>query len=354
MKIHPNAQPKGIALVIVMIVIVVLGILAGGFAYSMKVETRLARNTNFETDLEWMGRSGVDFARYFLVQSMNVPNEPFDALSQKWAGGPLGTNEVLESLSLEDNHLGVGTFSVKIIDLERKFNINSINQGNAFILQRALGLAGADPSETSPILDAFLDWIDLDQNPRLSGAESNDYMSQPNPGYPPYVAKNGPIDDLSELLLIRGITPEMYWGPGGNHSTQTSSEGESSTGLAGLFTAMSSGVINVNTASAQVLQLIPGIDPTLVQGIIRTRAGWDGVDGTYDDVPYRTVGDLINVPGIPREVIPQLQGFFTTRSLTFEVHVEAKINQYKRRFVAVLRRNPANLRDVRTLYFHWK
>ena len=54
------AEPRehGIALVIVMISIFVLTILAGGFAYSMKVETRLARNANSETELEWLGRSG--------------------------------------------------------------------------------------------------------------------------------------------------------------------------------------------------------------------------------------------------------------------------------------------------------
>ena len=29
---------------------------------------------------------------------------------------------------------------------------------------------------------------------------------------PPYSAKNGPIDDISELLLIKGVTPEIYYG----------------------------------------------------------------------------------------------------------------------------------------------
>ena len=56
-------------------------------------------------------------------------------------------------------------------------------------------------------------------------------------------------------------------------------------------------MININTASAQVLQLIPGIDPSLAQGIISTRAGLDGMDGTEDDMPFRTPGELINVPG---------------------------------------------------------
>src|SRR5215472_8822434 len=58
-----HAGERAIALIIVMICIFVLTILAGGFAYSMKVETRLARNANSEVELEWLGRSGVECAR---------------------------------------------------------------------------------------------------------------------------------------------------------------------------------------------------------------------------------------------------------------------------------------------------
>ena len=55
--------------------------------------------------------------------------------------------------------------------------------------------------------------MDPDELPRLKGAESDYYLSLS----PPYVSKNGPIDDLSELLLVQGITPEMYWGSAGSN-----------------------------------------------------------------------------------------------------------------------------------------
>src|SRR5881296_2962374 len=102
MRISTQTSPQGIALIIVMIVIIVLGILAGGFAYSMRVETTLARRANFDPDLEWLGRSGVEMGRYILAQQMTVPNEPYDSLNQKWAGGPGSiysmTNEVLAQI----------------------------------------------------------------------------------------------------------------------------------------------------------------------------------------------------------------------------------------------------------------
>ena len=51
MKIIPQRRLDGIAMIIVMIVLLVLGVLAAGFAYSMKVETRLAQNSGFRAIL---------------------------------------------------------------------------------------------------------------------------------------------------------------------------------------------------------------------------------------------------------------------------------------------------------------
>ena len=70
-----------------MISIFVLTMLAAGFAYSMKVETKLARNANSEAELEWLGRSGVEYARWVLANSRANPMQPYDSLDQPWATG---------------------------------------------------------------------------------------------------------------------------------------------------------------------------------------------------------------------------------------------------------------------------
>src|SRR3954462_10003532 len=80
-------EEQGIALIIVMISVFVLTMLAGGFAWSMKVETKLARNANSESQLEWLGRSAIECARWELAQQLTIAQEPYDALNQVWAGG---------------------------------------------------------------------------------------------------------------------------------------------------------------------------------------------------------------------------------------------------------------------------
>lgn len=358
-RLRPNSS--GIALILVMVAMFVLGILAGGFAYSMRVEMRLAQNHNSEDELEWLGRSGVELASYVVAQQLTIPNQRYDALNQKWAGGIGVTNEALADIELEDVQFGSGSFSVKIIDQERFFNINTADQT---ILHQAMTLIGVDAAESASIIDSILDWIDVDDAKRLSGAESNYYLGLSTP----YYAKNGPIDDLTELMLVKGISPEMYWGPAGTNYATTAGIAPATrvesrrlhrdepinyqVGLKDLFTPISGRLVNINTASAAVLQLMPGIDANIAQAIVQTRSGPDGVEGNEDDTPFRNVGELINVPGIDRGLVSQFGRYFSVQSATYEVHVTARIGSYQKEYVAMIRRNGP--KDVQTLFFHWK
>ena len=346
---------SGIALIMVMLVILVLAVLAGGFAYSVKVEATLARNASHDQDFEWLGRSGVELARFVLAQQ--IPNEPYDALNQKWAGGPAGTNEALASVSLTDVRLGSGTFNVKIVDCERKLNINIADPSR---LTRALHLCGVDATEAGQISDSIQDWIDRDDQPRLSGAESDFYLSLS----PPYQAKNGPLDDLSELMLIRGVVPEMFTGTDLSQiDVPRSVTGRAlavnkytgpiyTNALRDIFTTTSVRAVNINTASALVLQTVLGVDGAAAQAIVMYRAGLDGQEGTEDDAPFRMPAQIASVAAVPQPVLQALGQFLAVRSTVFEVEVTVDIGGQKRTMVALVSR--ANQRDVRTLFTHWK
>lgn len=359
----PAVSPRrnsGIALIIVMISITVLAVLAAGFAYSMRVETKLARNSNAETELEWLGRSGVEYARWILAEQMKINMEPYDGLNQVWAGGPGGigtTNSPLLEVQKEVT-LGNGSFTWKIEDMERRANINTASEA---LLQQAFMLMGVDAGDMTPTVSSILDWIDPDDRTHVQGAESNFYEGLT----PPYLAKNGPVDDLSELLLIKGVTPEVYWGIAStNHplasfqakqnrvgfNTGANAPPAFTAGLVDLFTPISSGRININTASAEVLQLVPGMNALVAEAIVSGRAGED--DGTGLTGPYRSVDQVRRVPEVSMEAARMLPMFCDVRSRTFQVTVEAQIGGYKRQYVAVLVRNTP--RDLQLVSFYWK
>jgi general secretion pathway protein K len=355
-----HQRSRGVAIIVVMIAIAVFTALAAALAFSMKVETRLAMNADNEQQLLWLGRSGVEYARWILAQEASLAGQPYDSLNQIWAGGPgaMGeTNSVLAGITLDNFQIGDGTVSLKIIDLERKANINT---ANAAVLQQALTVMGVDADDISVVSDSIQDWRSPAAAPRVAGAESDYYQSLT----PPYYAKNAPIDDLSELLLVKGVTPEMYYGSGSSNSlappqnpqlglgTAPDQVPDYPFGLTNVFTAVSSGKINVNTADANVLQLIPGVDATIAAAIIQQRSGPDGVDGTEDDTPFRNAAGALQSAGLNPASAGQAANLLTTRSSTFEVHVTARIGDVTREFTAIILRNTGT--DVQVVGFYWK
>jgi general secretion pathway protein K len=347
------------ALIVSVIAVLVLSLLAAGFALSMKVETRLAFNANSESQLYWLGRSGVELARWVLSEQSRAVNEPYDALNQVWAGGPGGpgdTNGPLAGMSLENYPVGDGTVTVKIIDRERFANINT---ASALEIQQALNLMGVDANDVSVVSDSIQDWVQAGNSPRVAGAKDDYYMGLD----PPYHCKEAPIDDLSELLMVRGVTPEMYFGSSSTNQAPGvfqhklglgTAPGETPNypfGLKDVFTAVSSGRININTADANVLQLIPGVDAAAAESIIKQRAGPDGVDGTDDDTPFTSVGQA-QTAGISAQAAAQLGTYCGTRSSTFEVHVTAHVGPLSREYVALLFRSGGT--DIRVVSFYWK
>ena len=352
----PRSEQAGIALIIVMISIFVLTMLAGGFAWSMKVETKLARNANSESQLEWLGRSAVECARWELAQQLSISQEPYDALNQVWAGGMGGAGTSNSPLADFKNEIAIegGGATWKILDCERKANINTATEAT---LQQALMVMGVDAGQMTPIINSILDWIDRDETPRIQGAESDFYQGL----NPPYFAKNGPIDDISELLLIKGaadfygaadpsmVQQKVYNPLTSRFSGSANVMAAAPVGLTNLFTPLSTGKININTASAEVLQIVPSITPEAAQGIVSAREGEDDGSGMFG--PYRNLGEVRRVPEVSLPMLGALQQFCGVRSSTFEVHVDAHIAGYHRHFVGVIGRN--NPRDVQILSFYW-
>ncbi len=362
-----------------MLVILTLTVIVAGFTRSMSVEMRLARNSNYDVQLEWAGRAGVEIARYYVTQK---ENKQTDCLKDEWAGGVGSSNSAVAScLGLENVPCGdVMIKKITITDMERKWDINILADPKApqiDIIRNGLQVVGVTDVETiSTVTDSILDWIDPDDDHHVAGAENQYYQGQS----PPYYCKNGRIDDLNELLLVKGVTRGIYWGPkaaghplsafeqhGNNKFEQgtyarkslfrNNEEPAYAVGMEQLFSAMG-GKLNVNTASAQTLAMIPGMDETLANAIVTQRNGLDGQPGTDDDVPLRSPGDLNNqnFAGGPAlgQAAAALGRYCDIRSYVFEVQVDTEINGYQRTFYGIISRAGPNPNQLMTVRFYWK
>ncbi len=355
---------------IVMIVVFTLTAMVTAFAYKMKIELRLAKNDNNEAQLEWVARGAVEWAKFAITHK--CPNmQNVDTLNEAWAGGvSCPEDPVIGLVDLRNIRFGpIGSASLKITDMERKWNINLLANPRPpgpqpLILQNALTVMGiTDPTVTANITDCILDWVSPEDQPRFNGAKSDYYLRLD----PPYYCKNGYIDDISELLRIKGITPDMVSATNFSMSAyQTHSSPFPRDWVPPsydyhfdeLFTIMG-GRLNANTASAAALMLIPGIDTDMAENIVKSRAGEDGTDGTEDDMPFRSpmevmtrglTGMGMGMPMGPRPGPVMAQQFIGVSSQYFEVKIDAEVSGYRKTFYAVLYRPPG--RDPKIIKFY--
>ncbi|MCK4518586.1 MAG: general secretion pathway protein GspK [Candidatus Omnitrophica bacterium] len=301
---------KGIILITVLWVTAVLTIIALSFAYTVKLEMKMARYQAERAAAYYLAKAGLERAIAQLEADKRSGSE-VDFFGEGWAFNPS---------AYEDVRLFNGSYTVEVTDEAGKININTASEG----LLRALPVI-RDADHRSEICDSIADWIDADDNRRLNGAESAYYRSLKSP----HKCKNGPMDALEELLLIKGF--DMSWlyeasddGLAADEKTGKKSfqdEGEEARAdvrLEEVITVYTDGKINVNTAGFEALSLLLGTaNRELAQSIIDYRTGSDRTDGTGDDTPFFSIDEL--KPVIGEIIYKQFSKFAGVSSNVFKI-----------------------------------
>lgn len=136
-----------------------------------------------------------------------------------------------------------GTMAIQIRYTDSRFDVNTLS---ADLWDRILQHCGLEDQEQRiPLRDALLDWIDADNLHHLQGAETEYYLEQT----PEYYCKNNKIQVLDELLLVRGVTPDLYYGS------------DVHPGLVDFLSVYGAAdKVDINSAAPGVFQLIEGLD----------------------------------------------------------------------------------------------
>jgi len=316
---------RGVALVVVLWVIMVLSLLIGGFAFTMHVETQVASYGRKDVKAQMLAYSGIEAARYSLIlDAQQAGAGDYNARNQFWA-----TNTAMYA----EHTLGEGKYNVTMIDEESKLPINRLTADQ---LHRLFDLLAVDPSEADVLVDSFLDWTDEDDLHRLNGAE-NEYYAKLEP---PYNAKNAAMDRVEELLLVRGMTREIF---SGKPATESDPEVPA---LTEALTTLSSGMVNVNTASSFVLQVL-GLTQAQVDAVLERRNGPDGVAGTEDDQPFRSTGEFQTMLGtMSPQSLQLLQAITDVHSSHFTAKATGNVGGVERTVRATLKREGAEVSIV--------
>jgi general secretion pathway protein K len=333
---------RGVALLITLAVTTVL--VAAALEYNRRARYAVISSAAVRNDLSLaeMAAAGVHVAMAILAKDKadNDTDTPMD----DWAD-PVKIDEVLREFPFAD-----GRLSIVISDEMGKIQVNAlvnypdsrqVNEAQRTLWERflqyyadrkELKLDLKNDSEPAAIINSLKDWLDSGDNDAitgLSGAETSYYASK----RPPYAARNGPLTDLDELLLVKGITPELYYGtteiPGiSRYLTVFGMAPGEGTGIT------FPGRINITTADIPVLfALLPAENRDLVETIDELRRD---IASGKQQADLRNPAWLNQVPGLAGlKLDPKL---ITMSSDLFRVESTAGLHDAETTVTAVLQR----------------
>jgi len=238
------SSDKGIALMIVLWTLTILMVIVFSFSYMARTETYSTLSFKNGANNKFFAEAGIErglmelfYRQFYKDNSIDIDS------SQKWKidGTPY------------QEQFGNGYYTVRITGEYGKVDINTASE---VVLKNLFINLGIQSEEVDTIVDSIMDWKDPDNLRRLHGAESDYYTSLPNP----YRAKDADFETVEELLMVKGMTPEILYG------TNTRK------GAINFLTVHShQRNIDINTAPKEVLMALPGMSPDLADSIIEYR-----------------------------------------------------------------------------------
>jgi general secretion pathway protein K len=294
----PFSNNNGVALVLVLWILAFLSVLVGEFCLAMRTEINITTNFKEETLSYYYAKAGVNLATHRLLYGGVFPDS-IEGNEESW------NEEAVEwhlGSRIPPISFGGGSIEIEIENESGKVNINYANAG---LLRMMLNPFDLDEEERDIIVDSIQDWRDADDLYRLNGAEDEYYGSLVHP----YGAKNGLFDSVEELLLVRGVTPEIFYG--GLKEMVTIYPGESLSSDNRVRTPpVNANQININAAPPQVLRALPEMTDDLVLSILEHRA----------EQPFLSIGQVAPIVGnevygaIARYLSTSLVSHYTIRS----------------------------------------
>ena len=240
---------KGMVLVTVLWILLVLSFISFALAAAVRVELNSTGNS-FDSDRAILMAKGAAEA---VLQKLRDP--------KTFPESPMREEQGAYIFKFDSGEVRVRT--------ENRIDLNNADDK---VLGAMFDSMGVDPSTRNALVDSILDWRDPDDVARPNGAEVTDYGPSFVRGksLPP----NAPFADMQELMLVKHMTPEIYFGrvtfdPSTNRH-------EKVLGLRDVATVAAGGesgnaAIDVNSAPLAVLAALPGVSRDLAANIVAER-----------------------------------------------------------------------------------
>lgn len=236
-------------------------------------------------------------------------NRAFEARAMAHSGIALAMHPAVNRLTpLPAEFVAPGqSYQVRMESEGGKLNINWLLSGEdpkkLEILQKWLERNNLDFQQRAVFLDSLLDYVDGDALPRLNGREADG----------DYHPANRELQSVAEIAMVSGAGP-LVSRPGWDDD----------------LTIHSQGPIDLNTASLEILRLLPGISEARCQQFIKFRQGADGVDGTPDDQTFPNLQSVREFLGLSQAQFAELADLVGLNDSTLRIistGISAKVSR---------------------------
>jgi type II secretory pathway component PulK len=305
----------GSFLIFTLWVLMILSIFSFAIGYQVRQRLRYIQSIEYRQILRQTAE--VALQRSIHLVKKNSENNDSNGFFSSWASNTgFFKDQDLEAVvySVIYDVQGYDTKLYGVADESAKIDINRLKSMK--VLSRLIEtVTSLKRSESEDLAAAIFDWRDEDDSINAGGAETRQYLAKT----PPYQAKNKPYDTLEELLLVYGMTPDIY------------------TLLKPYITLSAWKKINLNTAPPAILSAY-GLSKGSVEAINRFRRGKDGVFGTNDDGFFENLDQVaekldegIGLASDDKQSLNDLldSGQFNLRTVRFRANIEARI-KYRR------------------------
>jgi type II secretory pathway component PulK len=275
-----SRRERGVVLVLVLWVFMTLGVLALDFSSYIRDDAMATLNLSDETRGYYMALAGLNRALYEnnrerLKNQPGVPHNPDEAEADQDGDGEPDATPFRPDGAWHEGTFGGGTFAVRMAGEDGKIplNVEFAGEENGTYMElvkyvvtnlvrggnQTTGVDNETDEQIRTIVDSILDWRDCDKEARLNGAEDDYYLGLSRP----HRAKNGFFDSPDELMQVRGVTPDVFFGH------------DDSPGMIDVFTPYPRGkdlVINAGQITAEAVRaLVPAFTLSDAQEFVAGR-----------------------------------------------------------------------------------
>jgi len=312
---------EGSALIVVLWLVGILSMLVSTMAFEAHLEAKVSSYERKKLKADHLVASGVEIAEMLMKKSNDIVVKKLEEdEDDRWFDTAKKLSEGLSVMGLSEE-IGQGVVVVDIEPEPARRNVNLLSEED---WERVLEVGGVPIDMWPTIIESFQDWIDKDNIVRRDGAETDGYYATLEP---PYRAKDGFVDTVEELLLVKGFSRAVLSGgilPG----DEDRDEPVVLSGIADLLTVYGDGKVNVNAASPRVLMTLPGVDEVVAGAIIEEREGLLLNEDERKNTSFKNVPDLFRrIPGLD----PAIGNFVVTGSQIYRVTCAATVGGVTRK-----------------------